>query len=1055
MTTKITQRFSKVQRLKDPLLATDKIVVAQKNGTTMKTVDTTVAEHTAVLKTEALADGVGSVVNVGFGLLGKGTPADPLKLDTDWLEQTLVRRNRLNLTTVGDRNTRYLPISRTKLYSTEFINSSTSPCLPTATVETTGELKYIHPGNPGAYTASIGRWCSDQNVESLQLIERAIIPPEGLPAGKRIVGITGATETAAILVLRGTNDNTADEYWIADLTDGSLNEDSFTNLGYLGRYTGDVVGDWFTGNSVAAFKVASGRYILSVVRSTNPNAPCTIICRKITGVGTATTGAYISTWNVNSYCGLFSAQSNLRVSDKFIGTAAEKCELVNTGDITASFLGGSNQPTQIQVIQNRNSLEKLYLLVRREFKLTSTGSGATTKYVSDMVFNLSISNAGVGAATAISRYLTNKPTVDSTLTFKNLRETFVNQPGSLSSELITILSDGSVLLIGDKANAASNGEYALYKSPAQSTNVSVIDLHAIKTGGKHLPKQLFSPKPQYSLTAAPQYRLYIASPISVFMNSMDFKIPAQVLDLTSVINGQTSFKMADIPYAGGEFINTTVKSAYLYAQQSGSLGSFVVTPRPTAETVNNTLVAAVFFPTSGAAAILYGQAFSRMSKYRLSYEPQGTAAPVSYDNPGELPKEYWLQQSMAGGAIPTFWKDILTTLPATYAINGQRLYIRTVPAASEMNREFRMYFNGIDLGVQKYVGVPLVWSTVVSSLNFIPTEYLAAMYETFGNTEVSRNYILSTMVPFGVNVVTEDEGDVTVSQLWKGFDYWVRILPYDLTIGQTINVTTSGASVQNLGTQTYEGFPMYFPFTPNATGTYTVGSKVTQTGSQGAPCIVTSVPPIYEYTTGNHTINVPAGRSITVLMVAPGGSGGGAIHNYSSSNYWASNLGFNGGNATLSYLTNKLIAGGGGGGIGANWGNGSSYSNGQGGLGGVNDVTAKGVFTVTENKPGVKPPIGSRWSRQVGGASQASDAPATMNGAGGLGANGVGDEQWSYGGGGGSGGVIRATFKNTTANPVNLSLVIGPPGPPWLPTSATRGNASEPGIAGFCRVTYS
>lgn len=1054
MTTNITQRFSKIERLTGPVLPEDRIIIAQQNGTAMKTVDVTVAEQHAVIKNKAITEGVGSLVNIGFGLTGNGTVTDPLKLDSVWLDQTLARRNRLNITTVGDRNTRYLPISRNKLYEAEFINTSTSPCIPTAIVEFSGELKYIHPGNKSAYTTSIGKWCNSQNTDSLQIIERAIIP-SGLPAGKRVVGITGATQTAAILVLRGTNDGAADEYWLTDLVDGSLNEESFTNLAYLGTYSGNPVTDWFRGNSCTAFKIANGRYVLSVIRSTNPNAACTIRCRKITGVGYDAAGTSISTWNTNSYCGLFSSQPDLRISDKFIGIASEKCELANGGDVTASFLGGSNQPTQIQVIQDQNALEKLYLLVRREFKLTSNTTGASTKYVADMTFNLSISNANVGSATATSRYLTTKPAVDASLNYTNQRQTFVNESGSLTSELITILQDGSILLIGDKAIAASTGEYALYKSPTKKDNVDMLDLHAVKTAGIHKEKQTFSPKPQYSLTAAPQYPIYIASPIHVYMNSMDFTIPAQVIDLTSVITGQASFAMSDIPYGKGKYANIQVRSAYLYAQQSGTIGTFVITPRPTAESVNNTLVAAIYFPTNGSSAILYGQAFSRMSKYRPSYEPHGTAVPVSYDNPGEAPKEFWLQQSMAGNSIPTFWKDANASQPTAYAVNGRTLYIRTVHTPADMNRDFRMTFNGVDLGVKRYTGSPLIWSVVVSCSSVKPVEYLAQLTETFANTEVSRSYIYATVTPFGIDVVTEEDGDVTTTQVLKGFDYWVRVQGYDVAVGSSINITTTGAASVDLGTQVYNGYPLYFKFTPWAVGGYWVNGRNTTAGINGTSANITSVSPVYEYTTGTHNISVPIGRSIDILLVAPGGSGGGAIHNYSSSVYWASNRGFAGGNSNLSYLGSRLTAGGGQGGYGANWGNGSSYSNGSGGEGGVNDLSAQGVFTVSESRGGVQPPIGSRWSRQVGGATQAGDAPLNMNGAGGAGAWGVGDEKWSYGGGGGSGGVIRGRFTNNTGAVVNLSLVIGPPGQAWLPTAQTRGNPSDPGVAGFCRITYS
>lgn len=196
------------------------------------------------------------------------------------------------------------------------------------------------------------------------------------------------------------------------------------------------------------------------------------------------------------------------------------------------------------------------------------------------------------------------------------------------------------------------------------------------------------------------------------------------------------------------------------------------------------------------------------------------------------------------------------------------------------------------------------------------------------------------------------------------------------------------------------------------------------------------------YYEGTHTIDVQPNQVITLDMYAAGAGGGGSVYSPS-----ASPSGSDGGNIVLSYLANTLTVGGGKKGTGGVWGNGSSYSNGTAGLGGLNTIVADSNFEIQLNQKGNDAVIGSRWETQKGGAAIQSSIGA-VNG-GGAGATGIGDERWSFGGGGGSGARLQVEFTNTTEELITLNLVVGAKGQGWK----NGGNSGQDGGIGFALVT--
>lgn len=175
------------------------------------------------------------------------------------------------------------------------------------------------------------------------------------------------------------------------------------------------------------------------------------------------------------------------------------------------------------------------------------------------------------------------------------------------------------------------------------------------------------------------------------------------------------------------------------------------------------------------------------------------------------------------------------------------------------------------------------------------------------------------------------------------------------------------------------------------------------------------------YKSGRHEFVIEPNQSITFDMFAGGGGGGGSRW----STQWGQNVdGQHGGNISLSIAESSIVVGGGRGGTGGIWGNGSSYSNGQAGAGGSNSIDNQNGLEIMINQRGRDAVSNqNRWAVQRG-ADVLAGAIDSSN-FGGDGGTGVGDERWSYGGAGGSGGRVKAKFINTSDSPITATMTIG------------------------------
>ncbi|EXH92881.1 hypothetical protein J618_4095, partial [Acinetobacter baumannii 607805] len=114
--------------------------------------------------------------------------------------------------------------------------------------------------------------------------------------------------------------------------------------------------------------------------------------------------------------------------------------------------------------------------------------------------------------------------------------------------------------------------------------------------------------------------------------------------------------------------------------------------------------------------------------------------------------------------------------------------------------------------------------------------------------------------------------------------------------------------------------------------------------------------------------------------------------------------------------------GGGKGGTSGQWSNGSYFSNGAGGL--PTAITINSNLTEISRKLG-NAGIAANQTNHVGGSSV---SPEGNWGAGGDGANGVGDLGWGLGGGGASGGLLVCRYSNISEKIQYMTLIVGEPG---------------------------
>lgn len=651
MPTDKTERFSQMPEHTAELTGAELMVVS-KQTVPKKTHNATTATFNQFITTKVLADNVTDIVSFNPSIKGTGKPANPLQLDGEWLSGAFFKvPTNLSITSVGDRNTRYLPISRKSLFSHNYIELTTKAKQPPViNLEPTGELRIVTPGKQSTINVSYGRWSVDKNLKSEQIIERGIRPTTGLPAGSstpirtdyELTEIFGTTATGTLAIGLNKETNNSSIYYYP-LKDASLAERGFGS-GYLLADSDSELGLKLLSSSCAIFTNSSGTYLMVLPQPVSNTGALEVEVYSIM-LNTVVNSAMllpVGGWAINSYVGLSTNQPKLRLFDTFLGASSAKVALVNDGTHSAELMvGGVGQSQFINIQQDPRNIDDITMYYHGYARVTKNG-GAQFKYCFDIIYKLNLT-ATAASAVALPSYLGAKPTLTATSTITNRRNTITVNSTNLNPEYRKVIQDGSV--VAGVVNGAGGTEVmSLYGSVNGVNGYVENDLHANIAGNKLTAPQPLNYRPGYTGDLSTVYKLYIASPIQYLMgNGGRGVITPRILDLSAYAGNVANLKpIQNLPYIGDKYRGLNAWAVHLYIQHTGSTGILLASAAHIPETENSTYFATVWFLEDNANSILTQQAFSRLYKHRPSYRPRGMSVPVSYSNPALSASSFWM-----------------------------------------------------------------------------------------------------------------------------------------------------------------------------------------------------------------------------------------------------------------------------------------------------------------------------------------------------------------------------------------------------------------------------
>lgn len=670
MPTDKAERFSQIP-LHNAELTGEELLIVTKQTVPKKTHNAKTSTLQKYHSEKARADNTSEIVSFGGGIIGTGKPEKPLQLDGDWLGSIFLKApTNLTISSIGNRVTRYLPISRKSLYSHNHLDLSTlSKQPPAITVEATGELRVIAPGKQSTITVSYGRWSEDRNLQSEQLIERSIKPTTGLPLGNginnlhlyQIHEIFGTTSTGTLALVKNiSNGQMVICYY--PLVDGSLAERAFGE-GFLLTEATSTLGQSLLDGSSAIFRNSFGTYLMTLNNHGNASNPLDVEVFAVTLNDIDMTASLTKRngWTISSYVGLSIGQPDLRLFDGFLGPSSSKVALVTDGLHTASLASPLGNKSQfITVLQDPNNIDDTTFYFRGYALLNR--SGYQFKYNYDIGYKLTLTNT-TASAVALASYMGSKPVLTVNSTINNQRRTVVNHPDSLYPEYLKILRDGSV--VTGLVNELNGREpLRIHASVSGVLGTRDNDLQANLNSGKIGPAQVLDFKPGYGADISTPYKLYIASPIPYLLgNGGRGVIVPQILNLSGYAGNPTQLReIPNLPYVDDKYKGMQAYPVHLYLQHTGATSVLVASGSNIPEASNSTYIASVWFLDDGINSILTQQAFSRLHKHRQSYRPRGMSVPVAYDNAGQKPKQFWLTgetfaSPSAGDFITLMLKD--------------------------------------------------------------------------------------------------------------------------------------------------------------------------------------------------------------------------------------------------------------------------------------------------------------------------------------------------------------------------------------------------------------
>lgn len=207
MPTNIAQRYSQVSPLNTSVTTEDRLIIAQPitpGGTDYVVVNIEISDFYQHVRTKIQEEGISLIAEIGDGLTGTGSEEDPFGLDEEWFDSLSVRKDRLDLTIVGDRSFPELPISGS--YFSASYPYDPNKQMTTAFLESNGDLRILNPVTNGEvvrYTYStIPNWLVTKETGSptagLVNSDTVYQPPE-LTSDEYVSHMFPASSTAMIV----------------------------------------------------------------------------------------------------------------------------------------------------------------------------------------------------------------------------------------------------------------------------------------------------------------------------------------------------------------------------------------------------------------------------------------------------------------------------------------------------------------------------------------------------------------------------------------------------------------------------------------------------------------------------------------------------------------------------------------------------------------------------------------------------------------------------------------------------------------------------------------
>lgn len=803
-------RMHQIPKISNPLSESDKITLSQFTVQNVyQTASVEIKSIIGYLDQALIKVGGWAVFQISQGIKGDGSQSNPLRVDTDWVSLNYVPTNSLPVSQVGNLKTRYLPLTLNRYNQFSSYNSADQRCPICPILTTEGELAIWLQGVQ-AHKLSIGNWVNDGNTQSAQLIERPF-SVTSIPG--TIIGVVSITTTAAILKVLN---NGSYENWMVSIKDGNLTA-SNPNLKPV-RLGGESDGSgYFKGRSMSALVVSNLRYLFICNDGVGANGAGQTMVFQVSGDGTGGTLTQLSGWTISSYGGLFTNQTQIRYSDQFLGTSSTNCELIDAiGNTQVTFVNDRQVSSTLSLYQNPLNLTDIYLIIRRERIVTN---GQSLRYSADLVFKINLLT-GSGSALAVDRYSTLTPILSQSngkLSIANQRNTFKGANRSDNeNEAITVLADGTVVVVGDRYDRLSGGAKTLFQANAFNGVWTGGDIHALAQS--NISGVEFDITPDYTATPS-TLELLISSAFPVYINGVHATIGSGTYDLASLASQSPSIDLSKTVGIPVTYSGIRGKKIQLYIQQAGSVVVLVATNTELAETASNAWLGCILIPDNQAIPpVIIGWAFSRIGQYRLSRIPQGSAVSATGDNPASAASYWWLQKVTPGPIYPRFYSDASLNYPVISVMTGTRVYVRYHVAKSAFNANYQCSINGVSLGTSTWVGNDLVFSGVVSTSILTGEEQACLITNLDLGTVVARSSINVVKTPITFDMLSQDQSKA-VSKVYDGTVISLRIKTFLGLIGSNVNVSLNGSLVSTLS---YAGNTLYTTLTLSQIGTNTI-----------------------------------------------------------------------------------------------------------------------------------------------------------------------------------------------------------------------------------------